>query len=118
MITHMQSEQTGSPEQPLGEIEAPSFVQFLFFKVDPAWRRLPEEEITLGRREFVQVGEETAGGKHFAYSTLGLKVDADLMLWRIADSLDELQEMLSRLLHTGLGKYLHTTHSLFGMTRP
>jgi chlorite dismutase len=49
---------------------------------------------------------------------LGLKVDTDLMLWRMAASLDDLQEMLARLLQTGLGTYLQATYSLFGMTRP
>ena len=105
-------------EQPQGETEAPRFVQFLFFKVDPAWRRLPDEERNRGKRQFVQAVEQPAGVKTFSYSTLGLKVDADLMLWRIGGSLDELQEMLSRLLRTGLGGYLQVTHSLFGMTRP
>lgn len=100
------------------QAEAPRFIQYLFFKVDPAWRRLPEEERTRGRREFSQVVEQTAGVKTFTYSTLGLKVDADLMLWRIADTLDALQEMLAQLLRTGLGRYLNTTYSLFGMTRP
>ncbi|HET9494622.1 MAG TPA: chlorite dismutase family protein [Chloroflexia bacterium] len=98
--------------------EAPRFVQYTFFKLDPAWRRLPEEERERGRREFARVVEQTEGIKTFPYSTLGLKVGADLMLWRIANTLDELQEMTARLLNTGLGRYLELTHSLFGMTRP
>ncbi|MFL5733045.1 MAG: chlorite dismutase family protein [Chloroflexia bacterium] len=98
--------------------EAPRFVQYLFFKADPAWRRLPEEVREGGKREFARVVEQAPGVRTFAYSTLGLKVDADLMLWRIADSLEELQDMASLLLRTGLGMYLEVTHSLFGMTRP
>src|SRR5690242_21669175 len=78
--------------------EAPRFVQYLFFKADPAWRRLPEEERERGKREFARVIEQAAGVKTFAYSTLGLKADTDLMLWRIADSLEELQDMTSLLL--------------------
>lgn len=112
----MQNETVAEGAQ--GEAEAPRFIQYIFFKADPLWRRLPEEERTRGRREFAQVVEGTAGVKTFAYSTLGLKVDADFMLWRIADSLDDLQEMLAALLQTGLGKYVQVTHSLFGMTRP
>jgi chlorite dismutase len=114
----MQSDSAEHAEEAPAEAEAARFVQFLFFKVDPVWRRLPEEERTRGRREFVQVVEQAQGVKTFAYSTLGLKVDADLMLWRIAPSLDDLQAMLGRLLRTGLGRYLQTTYSLFGMTRP
>jgi chlorite dismutase len=114
----MQSDSAEHAEEAPAEAEAARFVQFLFFKVDPVWRRLPEEERTRGSREFVQVVEQAQGVKTFAYSTLGLKVDADLMLWRIAPSLDDLQAMLGRLLRTRLGRYLQTTYSLFGMTRP
>ena len=78
----------------------------------------PEDEREKGRREFARVVEQTEGVKTFSYSTLGLKVGADLMLWRIAGSLDELQEMLAQMLNTGLGRYLELTHSLFGLTRP
>jgi len=108
----MQNEQTQI------ENEAPRFAQFLFFKIDPAWRRLSEEVRVRGRREFAKMVEQSSGVKTFAYSTLGLKADADLMLWRMAGSLDALQETFAPLLQTGLGTYLHTTYSLFGMTRP
>ncbi len=109
---------TTHTEEATDEVEQPKFIQYLFFKADPEWRRLPEEQRTQGRRELVQVVEQVRDVKTYAYSTLGLKVDADLMLWRVADSLDMLQEMTSRLLQTEMGTYLHATHSLFGMTRP
>ena len=111
------NDQAAQTEQGTAE-EAPRFVQYLFFKLDPAWRRLSEDERSQGRCEFAQVVEQSKGVKTFPYSTLGLKVDSDLMLWRIADSLDDLQDMLAQLLKTGLGHYLQVTYSLFGMTRP
>jgi chlorite dismutase len=110
--------QTPGIEEASSEVEAPRFIQYLFFKADSLWRRLPEEERTQGRQEFAQVVDDTPGVRTFTYSTLGLKVDADFMLWRIADALDDLQDMLGRLLQTGLGKYVQPTYSLFGMTRP
>src|SRR4051812_33523460 len=99
----MQSDKAEHDEQSPAQVEAPRFVQFLFFKVDVAWRRLPEEERACGRCEFAQAVEQAEGVTTFAYSTLGLKVDTDLMLWRTASSLEELQDMLARLLRTGLG---------------
>ncbi len=98
--------------------EVPRFIQYIFFKLDPMWRRLPDGERTDGRKEFAQAVEQSACVQTFSYSTLGLKVDSDLMLWRIDDSLDELQESLALLLQTGLGRYLEITYLLFGMTRP
>ena len=123
----MQNEQRGEQEQAQLQddartdiqVEAPRFIQYLFFKLDPAWRRLPEEERSRGKRDLIQVVEQSADSvRTFTYSTLGLKVDADLMLWRNASSLDDLQEMLSQVLKTGLGAYLQATYSLFGLTRP
>src|SRR5437763_1139293 len=107
----MRDMQTEPAEETTAHAERPRFVQYLFFQADPHWRRLPEEQRCAGRREFAQVVEQTREIKTFAYSTLGLKVDADLMLWRIADSLECLQEMLSGLLQTGLGQYLRVTEA-------
>jgi chlorite dismutase len=95
-----------------------NFVQYLTFKVDRAWRSLPEVARCDGRAEFAnelaRANEITA----YLYSTLGLKSDADLLLWRVADSFDALQESLSRLLLTGLGKYLDVTYTFSGLVRP
>ena len=76
------------------------FVQYLTFKTDFAWRRLPDAERKRGRAEFAQELERADGIKTYAYSTLGMKADADLFLWRMSDSPDSLQESLSRLLLT------------------
>ncbi len=94
------------------------FVQYLTLKVDSAWRRLSEDERPRGRTEFAQELERADGIKTYAYSTLGLKTNADLFLWRMSDTPDRLQESLSRLLMTGLGRYLEITNSLVGLIRP
>ncbi|MBI4670356.1 MAG: chlorite dismutase family protein [Chloroflexi bacterium] len=64
--------------------------------------------------ELAQASEITS----YLYSTLGLKTDADLLLWRVAASPDALQDSLSRLLLTGLGRYLDVTHTFNGLVRP
>lgn len=95
------------------------FVQYLFFKTDPLWRRLPEASRKQGRRDFAAVVESAAPTiTTYAYSTLGLKTDAELMLWRKGYAPEAMQEMLSALLLTGLGQYLTISASLFGLTRP
>jgi chlorite dismutase len=95
------------------------FVQYLCFKSDSAWRRLPAEERERGRAEFAAVLAAAAPDvTTHAYSTLGLKIDADLLLWWHADSPELTQETLSKLLLTGFGRYCETTFSLFGLTRP
>jgi chlorite dismutase len=104
------------------EAEAPTaseFVQYLFLKVDPLWRRLPAKEREQGRAEFasalVDAGDDVTW---YAYSSLGLKVGAELMLWWRAASPEVAQRVTASLLRTGLGRYCEIAHSLWGLTRP
>lgn len=94
------------------------FVNFSFHKVDPAWRRLPEEERSRGKQEFIRAVEEYQGKVMVVpYTTVGIRGDCDFMLWRIGYELELFQEMMSRLLATGLGRYLTTPYSYLSMTK-
>ena len=94
------------------------FVNFAFYKIDPAWRRLPEDERTRGKQEFIRVVEEyTSRVIVIPYTMVGICGYADLMLWRISYELELFQEMTSKLLATGLGKYLTTPYSYLAMTK-
>ena len=95
------------------------FVKYTFFKVDPPWRRLPDEVRERSKGEFVAVVNELATQvKVSSYSLVGTRGDADFMLWQISPSLELLQQMARQLNHTELGKYLSTSHSFLAMTRP
>jgi chlorite dismutase len=115
---------TAAAEAPArGESAEPAarsrFVQYLCLRTDPLWRRLPADVRARGRAEFAAVLRKAAPTVTAdAYSTLGLKVTADLLLWWKADDPEPVQETLSALLQTGLGQYCEVTHSLFGLTRP
>jgi chlorite dismutase len=99
---------------------APSqFVQYLVLKIDPSWRRLDDELRRAGREQFASVIREAAPGiTTFAYSTLGLKRDGELMLWWKTDTPERMQDTLAPLLRTGLGRHCEVAHSLWGLTRP
>jgi chlorite dismutase len=93
-------------------------VNFAFYKVDPAWRRLPKEEREASKKEFGAAVEEWRQRMLLIpYSTVGLRPETDFMLWRIADSLDLLQEMSQQLNRTALGAYLTTPYSFVAMTK-
>lgn len=95
-------------------------VNFGFFKVDPAWRRLPSKDRERGKVQFCQVATEWAtSGKMnvLSYTTVGMRPDVDFMLWRICYQLEEIQEMTTALLNTELGQYLTMPHSLLAMTK-
>jgi chlorite dismutase len=97
------------------------YVSFLFYKLDPAWRRLPQTERELGKKEFAQVVEEyTKDRKQFmvmTYSTMGTRGDTDFMMWRIGYSLEFMQEFTAKLLATKLGNYLSTPYSYLAITK-
>ncbi|MDQ6885927.1 MAG: chlorite dismutase family protein [Gemmatimonadota bacterium] len=107
----------GPTEEPAAE--ASQFVQYLFFKTDPQWRRLPHEARSRGRREFCEVIAAAGDGiTTHAYSTLGLKASAELLLWQRCGGPEPLQELLCAALQSGLGQYLNVSYCLFGLTRP
>ena len=95
-------------------------VSFTFYKVAPAWRHCPAAERAEHRREFTETlarWNVCGSMRAVCYSTVGMRADCDLMLWRICYSLEELQGMTSELLATRLGAHLQCTHLLLGMTR-
>lgn len=99
---------------------ARQFVNFRFFRLDPLWRRLPENEKEKGRREFLQAAEDfrSKGVQFLSYSLVGIRGDADFLLWRMADVMDLFQEMSAALLKSGLGKYITIPYSYLSMAKP
>ena len=94
------------------------FVNFAFYKLDPAFRRLDDNEKIQARSEFLKLFQTPRPGLMcLAYSTVGLRPDADLLLWRIADGPDDLQAQSSLINKTRLGAYLTTPHSFVAMTK-
>ena len=53
-----------------------------------------------------------------AYSIVGLRADADLMMWWTAPSVEDLQALHSELLRTQLGRALVTREVFVGVVRP
>ena len=94
------------------------FVQALALGLDPAWRRLPERDRDEGAAELCRAVDRATGVTTYSYSMIGLRPGADLMLWRLASALDELEEAAAAVLRTGLGAYLHVEHSLLGIIQP
>ncbi|MBI4478941.1 MAG: chlorite dismutase family protein [Acidobacteria bacterium] len=96
------------------------FVNFVFFKADPAWRRLPAKDRERGKVQFCQTATEWGHSGRMnvlSYTTVGMRADVDFMLWRVCYHLEELQEMTTALLATELGHYLTIPYSYLAMTR-
>jgi chlorite dismutase len=94
------------------------YVQALALALDPAWRRLPERERCDDALTFCAAVERARGVTTHAYSMIGLQPGADLLLWRLAPSLDALEEAAAAALRTGLGRHLTVAESLLGIVGP
>ena len=80
------------------------FVNFAFYKLDPAFRRLNDHEKIQARSEFLRVFQQRREGLIcLSYSTVGLRADADFCLWRIAATSDEFQTHQQLINKTRLG---------------
>lgn len=94
------------------------FVKYTFFKIDPEWRRLSDDERQTSKKSFLSVLKENERLGVRYYSLVGTRGDADFMLWLITESLDNIRQLHSELMKTSLGKYLSTPHSYLAMLRP
>jgi len=94
------------------------FVHFSFYKLDRGFRLLPAGEREAALAEFAAVVEEY--GQRFpirAYTMVGLRADADVMLWKVSERLEDFQELGTALLGTALGAHLGTPYAYLSMTR-
>ena len=93
------------------------FVKYNLYKVAPEWRRLPERERSVGKQELAAVIEEFADRMFVrSFSLVGIRGDADFLLWQASDTIEDLQEMATHMLRTGMGSYLDQPYSYLAMT--
>ena len=94
------------------------FVNFRFFRVLPEWRRLDEKTKEAGKNEFLQVANKFSQKMIvLSYSTVGIRAECDLMLWRISYRLEDFNDFSTEAHQTGFGKYLNPVHSYIAMTK-
>ncbi len=96
-----------------------SFVHVVTLKLDPAWRSLADEQRDADTVEFRREVERTNSKvRTLSYTMIGLRADADLLLFRLGPTLEALEETASALLRAGLGRRMQVGHSLLGLLRP
>ena len=94
------------------------FVNFMFFRVDRAFRRENAEVKAEAKREFAEIVRRYTGPMMILpYSTLGLKAGVDFMLWRIGYDVDPFQKMVADINKSILGRWLDIPNSYLAMTK-
>ena len=97
------------------------FVKYTFLRIDPAWRRLDDEQRARDKREFVAACQDFAEGEHHllrTFSLVGTRGDADLMLLSQSTSLDHIHEFHVLLAQSGVMKWCEIPYSFLAMTKP
>jgi len=114
-MTTQTQPKTQSQAQPT---DARQLVSFCFYHIDPEWRRLPRD--TKRKHAGELCGVVNSFSKKLmvlTYSLVGLKTNADFLIWRVGTELEQLQEMSGAVRQTALGGYLHMTYSYLSMTK-
>jgi chlorite dismutase len=96
------------------------FLNYAFFKTDPAFRRLPATEKAAARSEMVELVRAWESRDDFilrTYSLVGLRGDADFMLWRISNDPLCFQDMQAQMNRSALGAYLAQPYNFVSMQK-
>lgn len=107
-----------APAQPAPTQQARMFVKYTFFKVRPEWRRLPRTERAPAEQAVrALLASPPEGVTLRSYNLVGIRGDADFLLWTISESLSAIQELVTRLLSSPLGGYVDIPYSYLAMTQ-
>ena len=92
------------------------FFNFSFFKIDPKWRWMAD----LAKEESAKEVENViinSGIRFRSYSTLGLRGDVEFLFWFAAETVEEIQDVISKLYLTVFGKYIIPSRVYLSCTR-
>ena len=94
------------------------FMVYSAFRAAAAWHSLPKGEKGKAIAEYLARVDDFKGRLILrTYSTLGLKKDADFLLWSISPDLDAIQALTEGLRKTALAPYLEQSHNFLSVTR-
>jgi chlorite dismutase len=93
-------------------------VKYTFLKLDPAWLRLDSEQRAQDKREFAAACADFAEDHLLrAFSLIGTRGDADLMLLSQSVSLDTIHDFHVVLQQSGVMKWATEPYSFLAMTK-
>ncbi len=100
----------------MAEQQSTMYANFWIYKVDREWRALSDADKTAARAEFAGLlsgaeGVDTRG----VYSTVGLRHDADFIIWVHTTDFDAMQKLAVDINNSKLGSYLTTVYSYLGV---
>ena len=93
-------------------------VHFGLYKLRPAWWQLDMAQRRRLSEEFLQLLQRWQDRLLLeSYSLVGLRADSDFLLWKAAESVEELHEVGLDIASSGLGAYLDTPYAYLSLTK-
>jgi chlorite dismutase len=96
------------------------FLNYAFYKVDAAFRRLPRDGRAEAREQFAALIREWSERDSMilrTYSLVGLRADTDFMLWRISNDLACFQDMQAAINGSAFGAYLSQPYNFLALQK-
>jgi chlorite dismutase len=95
------------------------YVAYTFYRLDPAFRRLPVEERAAAKEAFADAVEEHAERfDHLrTYTTTGVRPEVDFFFWKITPRYEDLGDLGAALNATQLAGWLDTPYSYLATTK-
>lgn len=96
------------------------YLNYAFFKLDPAFRRLPAAEKAAAAESFTRLIRRWEASDSLilrTYSLVGLRADCDFLLWRISRDPLDFQAMQAEINAEPLGAYLTQPYSYLALQK-
>jgi chlorite dismutase len=112
---------TQAQTQPADTAPAPvaqQAVQFSFYKMRPEWWQLPDDvKRQLGQEFSALLKRWDEKLLLVSYSLVGIRADCDFLLWKAAESIDELHALGVEIATSGIGRYLEPAYAYLSLTK-
>jgi chlorite dismutase len=93
-------------------------VHFSFYKLQPSWWQLrPSERRRLGEELVALLARWNERMLIVSYSLVGIRADCDLMLWKAAESIDDVHALGLEVASSGIGVHLETIYAYLSLTK-
>ena len=105
-------------EKKHGNMPLNMITSYNFYQLTPEFRMLPPETRRDMMAEFIETTRRHEDKVWIrAYSTFGLREDADFFFWNVAKEVELIQEFVTDLYRTRLGAYLRQTHTFLAVSK-
>jgi len=112
---------TQATEATRSETEAPvrqQAVHFAFYKLTPEWLQLDAETRHVAGRALLDLIERWSDRLLVvSYSLAGIRADCDILLWKAAETIDDVQQLGLELRESAIGPYLQPAYAYLSLTK-